>query len=143
MRADLDLPVEAFDITRPLVASAAVGLAQRALEEATKYAQERKVSLSSRFSICALTQIFVQTMGVPIIQHQAIAFILADMAIQVEASRALVWKAAWAKDSGLQNSGCGRFCECPVHLRFLFCPNSVLGFYGQDDGVSDCSSECG
>lgn len=34
---------EAFDITRPLVASGAVGLAQRALEEATKYAQERKV----------------------------------------------------------------------------------------------------
>jgi acyl-CoA dehydrogenase len=43
-------------------------------------------------------------MGVPIIQHQAIAFILADMAIQVEAARALVWKAAWAKDAGLQNS---------------------------------------
>lgn len=36
--------MKAFDITRPLVASAAVGLAQRALEEATKYAQERKVS---------------------------------------------------------------------------------------------------
>lgn len=36
---------EAFDITRPLVASGAVGLAQRALEEATKYAQERKVCI--------------------------------------------------------------------------------------------------
>lgn len=44
-------------------------------------------------------------MGVPIIQHQAVAFMLADMAIQVEASRALVWKAAWAKDAGLKNSG--------------------------------------
>jgi hypothetical protein len=53
----------AFDITRPLVAAAAVGLAQRALEEATMYAQTRK------------------TMGKPIIEHQAIAFILADMAI--------------------------------------------------------------
>ncbi|KIO18688.1 hypothetical protein M407DRAFT_156240 [Tulasnella calospora MUT 4182] len=78
--------MKAFDITRPLVASGAVGLAQRALEEATKYAQERK------------------TMGVPIIQHQAVAFMLADMAIQVEASRALVWKAAWAKDAGLKNT---------------------------------------
>jgi alkylation response protein AidB-like acyl-CoA dehydrogenase len=35
---------EAFDITRPLVAAAAVGLSQRALEEATMYAQGRKVS---------------------------------------------------------------------------------------------------
>lgn len=35
--------MKAFDITRPLIASAAVGLAQRALEEAVKYAQERKV----------------------------------------------------------------------------------------------------
>ncbi|KAB5593134.1 Acyl-CoA dehydrogenase [Ceratobasidium theobromae] len=68
---------EAFDITRPLVASAAVGLAQRALGEATRYAQIRK------------------TMGVPIIQHQAVAFMLADMAIQTEAARALGWKAAW------------------------------------------------
>lgn len=35
--------MKAFDITRPLVSAAAVGLAQRALEEATKYAQERHV----------------------------------------------------------------------------------------------------
>lgn len=35
--------MKAFDITRPLVASAAVGLAQRALEEATRYAQQRQV----------------------------------------------------------------------------------------------------
>lgn len=45
-----------------------------------------------------------QTMGVPIIQHQAVAFMLADMAIQTEASRALVWKAAWSKDAGQRNS---------------------------------------
>lgn len=37
--------MKAFDITRPLIASAATGVAQRALEEATKYAQERKVRL--------------------------------------------------------------------------------------------------
>ena len=52
----------AFDQTRPPVASAAVGLAQRALDEATKYAFQRK------------------TFGTPIINHQAVAFILADMA---------------------------------------------------------------
>ncbi|KAH7313223.1 acyl-CoA dehydrogenase/oxidase [Rhizoctonia solani] len=80
------IAMKAFDITRPLVASAAVGLAQRALEEATQYAQIRK------------------TMGLPIIQHQAVAFMLADMAIQTEAARSLVWKAAWSKDAGQRNT---------------------------------------
>ena len=76
----------AFDITRPLVAAGAVGLAQRALYEAAVYAQERK------------------TMGKPIINHQAIAFLLADMQMRVEASRNLVWKSCWAKDQGMRNS---------------------------------------
>ncbi|WVQ62615.1 uncharacterized protein L199_000762 [Kwoniella botswanensis] len=80
------IAMKAFDITRPLVAAAAVGLAQRALEEATKYAQERK------------------TMGQPIINHQGVAFMLADMAIGAEAARGLVWRAAWAKDCGERNT---------------------------------------
>ncbi|ORX73068.1 hypothetical protein DL89DRAFT_274062 [Linderina pennispora] len=76
----------AFDITRPLVASAAVGVAQRAMDEASKYALERK------------------TMGKPIIAHQAVAFMLADMAINTEASRMMVWKAAWLRDQNQRNS---------------------------------------
>lgn len=43
-------------------------------------------------------------MGQPIINHQGVAFMLADMAINAEAARALVWKAAWAKDAGERNS---------------------------------------
>lgn len=43
--------MKAFDITRPLVAAAATGLAQRALEEAVKYAQDRKVCLARRRSL--------------------------------------------------------------------------------------------
>ncbi|KDQ17893.1 hypothetical protein BOTBODRAFT_154820 [Botryobasidium botryosum FD-172 SS1] len=80
------IAMKVFDITRPLVSAAAVGLSQRALEEAVKYAQERK------------------TMGTAIINHQAVAFMLADMAIQTEASRALVWKSAWTKDAGEKNT---------------------------------------
>jgi acyl-CoA dehydrogenase len=67
----------AFDTTRPLVAAGALGLASRALSEAAKYALERK------------------TFGVPIIKHQAISTMLAEMAIGVESSRAMVWKSAW------------------------------------------------
>jgi len=91
--------MKAFDITRPLIASAAVGVAQRALEEATKYAQERKV-LNLPYELADS-----QTMGKAIIEHQAVAFMLADMAISVEAARGLVWQAAWAKDAGERNSG--------------------------------------
>ncbi|GAA6044582.1 hypothetical protein JCM8097_000721 [Rhodosporidiobolus ruineniae] len=75
------IAMSAFDITRPLVASGAVGLAQRALAEAAKYAHERK------------------TFGTPIIQHQAISTMLAEMAIGVECSRNAVWRAALAKDA--------------------------------------------
>lgn len=61
------------------IASQALGIAQGAYERALQYAQERK------------------TFGKPIMAHQAIAFKLADMAVEVEAARLLVWKAAWKK----------------------------------------------
>eukprot|EP00731_Ephydatia_muelleri_P024021 Em0016g292a len=76
----------AFDLTRPAVATGAVGLAQRALDEATKYANERK------------------TFGLPIFEHQAVAFLLADMAIGVEAARLLTHRAAWELDQGRRNT---------------------------------------
>ncbi|KAJ1739764.1 hypothetical protein LPJ79_004705 [Coemansia sp. RSA 1821] len=76
----------AFDITRPLVASGAVGLAQRAMDEAAAYSVQRK------------------TMGKPIVAHQAVAFMLADMAIQIEASRMMVWRAGWLRDQNKRNT---------------------------------------
>ncbi|KAF1336169.1 Medium-chain specific acyl-coa dehydrogenase, mitochondrial precursor, partial [Globisporangium splendens] len=80
------IAMQAFDITRPPVAIGAVGLARRAFDEARKYALERK------------------TMGVPIAQHQAIAFILADMATGIEAARQLTYKAAYEHDCGRKNT---------------------------------------
>ena len=70
----------AFDFTRPPVAAGAVGLARRAFEEATKYSLERK------------------TMGKFIGEHQAVQFMLADMAIGVEVARLIVHRAAWEID---------------------------------------------
>ncbi|XP_059619858.1 medium-chain specific acyl-CoA dehydrogenase, mitochondrial-like [Phlebotomus argentipes] len=69
-----------FDATRPIVAAGAVGLAQRALDEATRYSLERK------------------TFGVPIAFHQAVAFMLADMAIAVETGRISWMRAAHEVD---------------------------------------------
>lgn len=62
------------------VASGATGLAQRCLDEATKYSLERK------------------TFGVPIAMHQAVSFMLADMEIGVQNSRAAWMRAAWEVD---------------------------------------------
>ncbi|MFW5696805.1 MAG: acyl-CoA dehydrogenase family protein [Phototrophicaceae bacterium] len=79
------LAMKVFDHSRPGVAAAAVGLQRRALEESVKYAGER------------------EAFGVPIAQHQAIGHKLADMAIHYEASRLLVWQAAWQVDEGIAN----------------------------------------
>jgi len=76
----------AFDHSRPIVAAAAVGLAQGAMEESIKYASERT------------------TFGVPISKHQAVSFMIADMAMNVEAARMLVWKSAWKTDQGKPNT---------------------------------------
>jgi len=74
-----------FDRTRPGVGAQAVGIAQGALEAATKYAQER-----------------VQ-FGAPLSALEGIQFMLSDMATKVEAARALVYAAARHADSGAKN----------------------------------------
>ncbi|MGC8781524.1 MAG: acyl-CoA dehydrogenase family protein [Anaerolineae bacterium] len=79
------LAMRVFDHSRPPVAAAAVGVARRACEEALRYAQER------------------QAFGRPIIANQAISFMLADMAMNIEAARLLTWKAAWLADHGRPN----------------------------------------
>uniref|UniRef100_A0A646QIM5 Medium-chain specific acyl-CoA dehydrogenase, mitochondrial n=1 Tax=Hemiscolopendra marginata TaxID=943146 RepID=A0A646QIM5_9MYRI len=84
--AGFKLAMGAFDRTRPPVAAGAVGLAQRALDEATKYSLERK------------------TFGHLIAEHQAVAFLLADMAIGVETARLAWMRAAWEVDQGRRNT---------------------------------------
>jgi len=74
--------MKTFDRSRPWIAASATGVIRRALEESTTYALERK------------------TFGVPIAQHQAIQFMLAEMAIAYETTRLLTHKAAWQVDRG-------------------------------------------
>ena len=92
--AGFKIAMGVFDKTRPPVAAAATGLAQRALEEASKYALERK------------------TFGVPIANHQAVAFMLADMAIGVETARLLWMKSAWIVDQGRRNTYEASIAKC-------------------------------
>ncbi len=66
-----------FELTRPTVGAQALGIARAAYEYALAYAKER-----------------VQ-FGKPIVEHQAMAFALADMRTEIDAARLLVWRAAW------------------------------------------------
>ncbi len=74
--------MQTFDRSRVTLGASATGLARAALEYATQYARER-----------------VQ-FGKPIAEHQAVSFRLADMALRVDASRLLVWRAAKLIDAG-------------------------------------------
>jgi acyl-CoA dehydrogenase len=80
------LAMMTLDRTRPGVAAMAVGIARAAFEFATDYSKER-----------------VQ-FGVPIAMHQAIQFMIADMATEVEAGRLMVWKSAVELDQGRRNT---------------------------------------
>jgi acyl-CoA dehydrogenase len=76
------IAMQTLDFTRPGTAAGAVGVAQAAYELAVDYAKERV------------------TFDVPIAMHQAVNFMVADMATEIEAARLLTWQAAWMLDSG-------------------------------------------
>jgi acyl-CoA dehydrogenase len=87
------IAMKVFDRSRPGTASGAVGVAQRALDECVKYAKERT------------------TWGKPLWQHQVIGHMIADMAIDIEAARLLVWKSAWAVDAGERNTTAAAYAK--------------------------------
>ena len=74
--------MQTFEATRPTVGAQALGIARAAYEYALDYASER------------------EQFGRPIIDNQAIAFTLADMKMEIDAARLLVWRAAWMGRSG-------------------------------------------
>ena len=81
-----NVAMQVFDRSRPMVAVSAVGLLQRCLDESLKYASERN------------------TMGKPIIDHQAVGHKIADMGMRLEAARLLAYQAAWLCDQGERNT---------------------------------------
>ena len=83
------------------IAAQALGIASGALELSLKYAKERK------------------SFGKPIYEHQAIAFKLADMATEIEASRLLCLRAAWQKDSNIDFTESGAMAK-------LFCADRSM-----------------
>lgn len=92
--AGFKIAMGAFDTTRPGVAAGALGLAWRCLDEASKYALDRK------------------TFGVPIAAHQGVSFMLADMAINLELARLATYRAASDLDQGIRNSYFASVAKC-------------------------------
>lgn len=76
----LKIGLAALDTGRVGIAAQALGIAQAALEESVRYANQRR------------------QFGVPLARHQAIQMMIADMTTQVDAARMMVYRAAWLKD---------------------------------------------
>lgn len=88
------IAMKAFDHSRPMVAALTVGVAQCAMDHAVKYSFDRKA------------------FGKPIAMHQAVAFMIADMARDIEATRLLYQKAAWLGDQKQRNSKNAAIAKC-------------------------------
>ncbi len=107
------IAMKVFDRSRVPTAIGAVGVARRALEEGIQFARERK------------------TMGKPIWQHQAVGHIIADMAMNVNAARLVVWQAAAACDNGQPNTTYSAFAKAfAADLAMKVCTDAVQVFGG-------------
>jgi acyl-CoA dehydrogenase len=76
-RSRAQAAMRTFELTRPTVGAQAIGIARAAYEYALAYAKDR------------------EQFGKPIVENQAIAFMLADMKLEIDAARLLVWRASW------------------------------------------------
>ena len=104
-----------FEATRPTVGAQALGVARAAYEYALDYAKER------------------HAFGKPIIMNQAIAFKLANMAVEIDASRLLIWRAAWlARNGGFKNGegSMSKYKASETAVRVTEDAIQILGGYG-------------
>ncbi|MCI2106083.1 MAG: acyl-CoA dehydrogenase family protein [Intestinimonas sp.] len=88
------IAMKILDESRPTTGSSAVGIAQAALDEAVAYSKERVV------------------FGKPIWKHEGVGFMLADMEIQTQAARQLVWGACRSADAGIVNKKLVAAAKC-------------------------------
>ena len=81
-RSKRQAAMQTFEVSRPTVGAQAIGIARAAYEYALDYAKQR------------------EQFGRPIIENQAIAFALADMKMEIDAARLLIWRASWMGRTG-------------------------------------------
>ena len=104
-----------FEATRPAVGAQALGIARAAYEYSLEYAKERTA------------------FGKPIIMNQGVAFKLADMAMEIDAARLLVWRAAWLARNGGYTHGEGSMSKLKAGEVAVWVTEQaiqILGGYG-------------
>jgi len=109
------IAMQTLDMTRPCLGASAVGVARAAFEVAHAYAHERR------------------QYGHPIIENQAISFMVADMATEIEASRLLTWKACWLIDQRMDSTIASSMCKIfSSEMAERVCSRAlqILGGYG-------------
>jgi acyl-CoA dehydrogenase len=109
------IAMETLDNSRPLTAQFAVGIARAALEHSIEYASQR------------------QQFGKPIREFEAIQFMLADMAKDIQAARLLSWQAAWQLDAGQRNTLVSSYAKCfaaDAAMRVTTDAVQIYGGYG-------------
>lgn len=109
------LSMQTLDMTRAGIAAIATGVAQRALDEAARFANVRK------------------QFGQPIGRFQGISFLLADLQAKILASRYLTRYAAWLADQGIRNSmesACSKFYASDTAMEAAIDAIQVFGGYG-------------
>ena len=109
------LAMKCLDRSRGVNSYGALGIAQRALDEAVAYAKQRK------------------TFGKPIIGHQGVQFLLADMEVDVTTARALLWQCAQMVDRGVFDTKLGSVTKTflsEMAMRVTTNAVQVLGGYG-------------
>jgi acyl-CoA dehydrogenase len=109
------IAMKTLDYARPTVAAMSVGVARAAFEHAMQYSKER-----------------VQ-FGMPIAMNQAIHFLLADMAMDIEAARLLTLKSAWLIDQGRRNTKESSFAKAfaaDLAMRVTTDAVQIFGGYG-------------
>jgi butyryl-CoA dehydrogenase len=107
--------LDTLDGGRIGIGALSVGLAQAALEEAKQYVHER------------------QSFGRPLAKHQAIQWMIADAATEIEAGRLLIYRSAWLKDQGLsytKEAAMGKLFSTEMAERVCRNAIQILGSYG-------------
>jgi acyl-CoA dehydrogenase len=110
--AGFAIAMETFDKSRPMIAAQCAGLIRRAMDESVAYAKERK------------------TFGVPIAQHQAIQFMIAEMAMAYEAVRLLYMKAAWEVDNGIRRTSTSAIAKATGADLAMKCTTDAVQVFG-------------
>jgi acyl-CoA dehydrogenase len=106
------IAMETFDKSRPMIAAQCAGLIRRAMDESVAYAKERK------------------TFGVPIAQHQAIQFMIAEMAMAYESTRMLYSKAAWEVDNGVKRTNTSAIAKAMGADMAMKCTTDAVQIFG-------------